>query len=239
MGVPKLPYGRQNINREDIDAVYRVLESELITQGPVVEHFEQTVASYCKSAHAVAVNSATSALHIACLALGIGEDDTVWTTPNTFVASANCARYCGANIDFVDIDPQTYNMCPTALESRLTTAHSNGYRIPSVVVVVHFAGQSCDMQVFATLTKRFNFRIIEDASHAIGASYQQHRVGSYAYSDITVFSFHPVKIITSAEGRMALANCKSLEKKNALVSQSRCHASRHRTRCLRRFALDV
>ncbi|MDB3935550.1 UDP-4-amino-4,6-dideoxy-N-acetyl-beta-L-altrosamine transaminase [Granulosicoccus sp.] len=216
MNVRKLPYGRQDINRDDIDAVCRVLESELITQGPVVGQFEHAVAEYCCASHAVAVNSATSALHIACLALNVGEMDTVWTTPNTFVASANCARYCGADIDFVDIDPSTYNMCPKALASRLENAELNGHRLPSVVIVVHFAGQSCDMQVFAELAKRFNFKIIEDASHAVGASYQQHRVGSCVYSDITVFSFHPVKIITSAEGGMALTNCTSLDKKMRL-----------------------
>ena len=226
MSLPKLPYGRQDINRDDIDAVCRVLESDLITQGPVVGHFEKTVADYCSAAHAVAVNSATSALHIACLALGVGEDDTVWTTPNTFVASANCARYCGAAVDFVDIDPHTYNMCPKALASRLITAKRECQSLPSVVIVVHFAGQSCDMQVFAELSTRFDFRIIEDASHAIGASYQQHRVGSCVYSDITVFSFHPVKIITSAEGGMALTNCKSLDKKMRLYrSHGVCHIS--------------
>ena len=158
-----MPYGRQDINRDDINAVCRVLESDLITQGPVVGQFEQAVADYCSANHAVAVNSATSALHIACLALGIGEADTVWTTPNTFVASANCARYCGADVDFVDIDPQTYNMCPKALASRLTNAKRDGLRLPSVVIVVHFAGQSCNMQFFAELAKSFDFKIIEDA----------------------------------------------------------------------------
>ena len=216
MSVPKLPYGRQDINRDDIDAVCRVLESDLITQGPIVGQFEQAIADYCSANHAVAVNSATSALHIACLALGVGETDTVWTTPNTFIASANCARYCGANIDFVDIDPHTYNMCPRALASRLTDAECNGERLPSVVIVVHFAGQSCDMQVFAELARRFHFKIIEDASHAVGASYQQHRVGCCMYSDITVFSFHPVKIITSAEGGMALTNSPTLDEKMRL-----------------------
>ena len=216
MSVPKLPYGRQDINRDDIDAVCRVLESDFITQGPVVGQFEQAVAEYCSAAYAVAVNSATSALHIACLALGVSEADSVWTTPNTFVASANCARYCGATVDFVDIDPHTYNMCPKALASKLTDAKRSGQRLPSVVIVVHFAGQSCDMQDFSELAKRYKFKIIEDASHAIGASYKQQRVGSCKYSDITVFSFHPVKIITSAEGGMALTNCTSLDKKMRL-----------------------
>ena len=213
MNAPKLPYGRQDINSDDIDAVCRVLESDLITQGPVVGQFEQAVSSYCNAAHAVAVNSATSALHIACLALEVGEEDCVWTTPNTFVATANCARYCGATVDFVDIDPRTYNMCPNALAVKLEAARRNGHTLPKVVIVVHFAGQSCDMQVFADLARRFAFRIVEDASHAIGATYQQHQVGSCVYSDITVFSFHPVKIITSAEGGMALTNCELLDKK--------------------------
>ena len=213
MSVPKLPYGRQDVNSDDIDAVCRVLESDLITQGPVVGEFEQAVATYCNAAHAVGVNSATSALHIACLALGVGEEDTVWTTPNTFVATANCARLCGATVDFVDIDPHTYNMCTVALAAKLTTAKLNGQALPNVVIVVHFAGQSCEMQVYAELARRFDFKIIEDASHAIGATYQQHQVGSCVYSDITVFSFHPVKIITSAEGGMALTNSESLDRK--------------------------
>lgn len=216
MSPAKLPYGRQDINQDDIDAVCRVLESDLITQGPVVVQFEETVATYCSTAHAVAVNSATSALHIACMALGVCEKDTVWTTPNTFVASANCARYCGADVDFVDIDPRTYNMCPQALASRLDMAKRNSQTLPSVVIVVHFAGQSCDMQRFAELAKEYDFKIIEDASHAVGASYRQHKVGSCTYSDITVFSFHPVKIVTSAEGGMALTNCGSLAEKMRL-----------------------
>ena len=216
MSVQKLPYGRQDINCDDIDAVCRVLESDLITQGPVVGKFEKAVAEYCGAAYAVAVNSATSALHIACMALGVGEADIVWTTPNTFVASANCARYCGATVDFVDIDPRTYNMCPKALACKLNTAKRNGQKLPSVVIVVHFAGQSCDMKAFAELARCFDFKIIEDASHAIGASYQQYRVGSCVYSDITVFSFHPVKIITSAEGGMSLTNCESLDRKMRL-----------------------
>ena len=235
MSVPKLPYGRQDINRDDIDAVCRVLESDLITQGPVVGQFEEAVAKYCSAAHAVAVNSATSALHIACLALGVCEADTVWTSPNTFVASANCARYCGANVDFVDIDPHTYNMCPKALASKLTTAKRNNQSLPSVVIVVHFAGQSCDMQAFAELAKRYDFKIIEDASHAIGASYQQHRVGSCVYSDITVFSFHPVKIITSAEGGMALTNCASLTKKCALTAATASFVQKPETNGLQRL----
>ena len=216
MNVPKLPYGRQDINGDDIDAVCRVLKSDLITQGPVIGQFEQAVATYCDAAHAVAVNSATSALHIACLALGVGDMDTVWTTPNTFVASANCARYCGANVDFVDIDPHTYNICPEALASKLIAAERKGLSLPSVVIVVHFAGQSCDMKIFADLARRFDFRIIEDASHAVGAGYEQDRVGSCVHSDITVFSFHPVKIITSAEGGMALTNCEALDRKMRL-----------------------
>lgn len=220
MNAEKLPYGRQDINQDDIDAVCRVLESDLITQGPVVGQFEQTVASYCSAAYGVAVNSATSALHIACMALGVGENDTVWTTPNTFVASANCARYCGADVDFVDIDPHTFNMCPEALAGKLESAQRDSLKMPSVVIVVHFAGQSCDMKRFAELARRYQFKIIEDASHAVGASYLQNKVGSCIYSDITVFSFHPVKIITSAEGGMAMTNSESLAKKMRLY---RCH----------------
>jgi len=201
-----LPYGRQHINRDDINAVCRVLESDFITQGPLVEQFEQAIANYVGGKHAVAVNSATSALHIACLALGVGEGDTVWTTPNTFVASANCARYCQADVDFVDIDPRTYNMCPKALSLKLKKARANNAPLPRIVIVVHFAGQPCDMRVFAKLASVFGFKLIEDASHAIGATYRDEATGSCRYSDITVFSFHPVKIITSCEGGMALTN---------------------------------
>lgn len=213
MSPRRLPYGRQHIDANDIEAVCKVLKSDFITQGPVVEKFEQAVADYCNAAHAVAVNSATSALHIACLALGVGDTDSIWTTPNTFVASANCARYCHASVDFVDIDPQTYNMCPDALANKLEHARDHGLTLPKVVIVVHFAGQSCEMDIFAKLAKKYHFQLVEDASHAVGAIYKEQRVGSCQFSDITIFSFHPVKIITSGEGGMALTNNETLAKR--------------------------
>ncbi|MFK7860334.1 MAG: UDP-4-amino-4,6-dideoxy-N-acetyl-beta-L-altrosamine transaminase [Granulosicoccus sp.] len=216
----RLPYGRQHINKDDIDAVCRVLESDLVTQGPVTGLFEDAVAAYCGASDAVAVNSATSALHIACSALGVGEGDVVWTTPNTFVASANCARYCLADVDFVDIDPQTYNMCAKSLSIKLKRARANNLPLPKVVIVVHFAGQPCDMRTFSKLAEVFGFKLVEDASHAIGARYRDEPVGNCRYSDITVFSFHPVKIITSCEGGMALTNSPELADKMRL---SRSH----------------
>jgi UDP-4-amino-4,6-dideoxy-N-acetyl-beta-L-altrosamine transaminase len=206
-----IPYGRQNISQDDIDAVVEVLRSDFITQGPVVPEFEKVVASYCGAKYAVAVNSATSALHIACLALGVGPGDLVWTSPVTFVASANCARYCGADVDFVDIDPRTYNMSIACLAEKLEHAQRNG-RLPKVVIPVHLAGQSCEMEVIHTLSIKYGFRIIEDASHAIGGSYKGEKVGNGRYSDITVFSFHPVKIITTGEGGMAVTNDPALVK---------------------------
>lgn len=204
-----IPYGRQDINQADIDAVVSVLRSDFLTQGPVVPRFEEAVAGYCGAARAVAVNSATSALHIACLALGLGPGDLLWTSPNTFVASANCALYCGANVDFVDIDPDTYNMSIDALQSKLTRARAEG-RLPKIVIPVHFAGQPCDMEVMAGLARQYDFNIIEDASHAIGAEYQEEKIGNCRYSDITIFSFHPVKIITTGEGGVALTNSSAL-----------------------------
>ncbi len=213
-----LPYGKQDINEEDIAAVVAVLKSNFITQGPKVPEFEQAIAHYCHSEKdhqtpfAIAVNSATSALHIACLALGVGKGDIVWTSPISFVASSNCALYCDATIDFVDIDITTGNMSTQALLDKLVLAEENN-TLPKVVIVVHLAGQSCDMQTIKALAEKYQFAIIEDASHAIGASYQQDKVGSCQYSDITVFSFHPVKIITSAEGGMALTACADLAKK--------------------------
>jgi len=198
-----IPYGRQDINQADIDAVVQVLKSDFLTQGPAVPMFEKAVADYCGAAHAVATNSATSALHLACLALDLGPGDWLWTSPITFVASANCALYCGAQVDFVDIDPHTYNLCPQALETKLAKAEQEG-RLPKVVVPVHFSGQPCDMRAIHTLAERYGFKIIEDASHAIGAKYLGERVGNGCYSDIAVFSFHPVKIITTGEGGMAL-----------------------------------
>jgi UDP-4-amino-4,6-dideoxy-N-acetyl-beta-L-altrosamine transaminase len=200
-----IPYGRQDITQADIDAVVAVLHSSNLTQGPAVPRFEQAVLEHCQAKHARAVNSATSALHIACLALDLGPGDWLWTTPNTFVASANCALYCGAQVDFVDIDPRTYNLCPNALEQKLIGAEKAG-RLPKIVVPVHFSGQPCDMQARHDLARRFGFKIIEDASHAIGGKYKGEPIGNCRFSDITVFSFHPVKIITTAEGGMALTN---------------------------------
>ena len=222
-----IPYGRQDITEADISAVEQVLHSDFLTQGPVVPHFEQALTHYCSANHAVAVNSATSALHIACMALDLGPGDWLWTSPNTFVASANCARYCGAEVDFVDIDPRTYNMSVNSLALKLEEAEKNG-RVPKVVIPVHFAGQPCDMPAIYELSQQYGFKIIEDAAHAIGASYddvqrpddvtagnsratthrsvKQINVGSCTHSDITVFSFHPVKIITTGEGGVALTN---------------------------------
>ena len=207
-----IPYGRQEITNSDIEEVEKVLRSNFLTQGPTVPKFEQAVANYCGVSHAIAVNSATSALHIACLALDLRPGDWLWTSPNTFVASANCGRYCGANIDFVDIDPKTYNMSIDALSEKLIIAEKLE-KIPKIVIPVHFAGQPCDMPAIYNLSKRYGFKIIEDASHAIGASYNQIKVGSCNHSNITVFSFHPVKIITTAEGGMALTNDRSIAEK--------------------------
>ena len=200
-----IPYARQNISQADIDAVVEVLRSDWLTQGPMVPRFEEAVAQYCGAHYAVAVNSATSALHIACLALDLGPGDWLWTSPNTFVASANCALYCGAKVDFVDIDPHTYNMSVGRLKEKLEKAEKEG-RLPKIVMPVHFAGQPCDMPAIYTLSQQYGFQIIEDASHAIGASYSNIKVGSCTHSHITVFSFHPVKIITTGEGGMAVTN---------------------------------
>lgn len=197
-----IPYGRQDINADDIQSVVDVLQSDYLTQGPVAPVFEERIATYVSAPHAVAVNSATSALHVACMALGLGAGDRLWTSPITFVASANCAIFCGAEVDFVDIDPQTFNMSVDALEAKLKAASKTG-TLPKVVVPVHIAGQSCDMQRISILGEEYGFSIIEDASHAIGASYQGKKVGGCQFSDITVFSFHPVKIITTAEGGCA------------------------------------
>jgi UDP-4-amino-4,6-dideoxy-N-acetyl-beta-L-altrosamine transaminase len=200
-----IPYGRQEITDDDISEVEKVLRSDFLTQGPTVPKFEKAVADYCNSLHAVAVNSATSALHIACLALDLGPGDWLWTSPNTFVASANCGIYCGANVDFVDIDPMTYNMSVEALSEKLLRAEKYG-RLPKIVIPVHLAGQPCDMVEINKLSQKYGFKIIEDASHAIGATYNNIKVGSCSHSDITVFSFHPVKIITTGEGGMAMTN---------------------------------
>lgn len=200
-----IPYGRQEITQDDIDSVVAVLQSDFLTQGPQVPRFEQIVSQHVGAKHALAVNSATSALHIACLSLGLGEGDRLWTTSITFVASANCGLYCGAQVDFVDIDPQTYNLCPQVLEEKLEKAEQEN-RLPKILVAVHLCGQPCDMEAIYNLSQRFGFCIIEDASHAIGGKYKGEFIGSGRYSDITVFSFHPVKIITTAEGGMALTN---------------------------------
>ncbi len=214
-----IPYGKQSISQEDINAVIDVLKSDWLTQGPAVPAFESAIAEYCGAHYACATNSATSALHIACLALGVGKGDIVWTSPISFVASSNCALYCGADIDFVDIDLETGNMSVAALQEKLTLAKQN-QQLPKVVIPVHLAGQSCDMAAINALAKEYGFKVIEDASHAIGAKYKDKPVGSCAYSDITVFSFHPVKIITSAEGGMAVTNCAELNKK---MSRLRSH----------------
>ena len=200
-----IPYGRQDIQDADISAVLEVLKSDFLTQGPAVPRFEEFVAQQCQARRAVAVNSATSALHIALLALGVGAGDIVWTSPNTFVASANAALYCGAKIDFVDIDLTTYNMSVTALEQKLINAERAG-QLPKVVIPVHLAGQPCDMERIHALAKRYSFQIVEDASHAIGAKYKGEPTGNCKYSDISVFSFHPVKIVTTAEGGVAVTN---------------------------------
>lgn len=211
-----IPYGRQDISQADIDAVVEVLQSDFLTQGPKVPEFERIVADYCGAARAVAVNSATSALHLACLALELGPGDRLWTSPVTFVASANCALYCGASVDFVDIDPRTYNLCPVALAEKLRVAEAQG-TLPKVVVAVHLCGQPCDMKAIDRLAKQYGFRVIEDASHAIGGKYADEPIGNGRYSDITVFSFHPVKIVTSAEGGMALTNDNALADQMALL----------------------
>jgi UDP-4-amino-4,6-dideoxy-N-acetyl-beta-L-altrosamine transaminase len=200
-----IPYGRQDITVDDVNAVRDVLNSDYLTQGPAVPAFEESVSQYVGAKYGVAVNSATAALHIACLALGCGPGDIVWTSPITFVASANCARYCGADVDFVDICPITYNMSVAALEQKLEVAKQTG-KLPKVVIPVHLCGLSCDMARIRQLADIYGFRIIEDASHAIGGTYRDSKVGSCRYSDITVFSFHPVKIITTGEGGMAITN---------------------------------
>ncbi|MES2244035.1 MAG: UDP-4-amino-4,6-dideoxy-N-acetyl-beta-L-altrosamine transaminase [Pseudomonadota bacterium] len=200
-----IPYGRQHITEADIEAVVDVLRSDFLTQGPAVPAFERAVAAQVGVRHALAVNSATSALHIACLALGLGPGDRLWTVPNTFVASANCGRYCGAEVDFVDIDPDSWNLSVTALRAKLVQARQDGL-LPKVLVPVHFAGQPTDQEAIWALAQEFGFKVLEDASHAIGASRRGERAGNCKWSDITVFSFHPVKIITTGEGGMALTN---------------------------------
>ncbi|HNQ05268.1 MAG TPA: UDP-4-amino-4,6-dideoxy-N-acetyl-beta-L-altrosamine transaminase [Thiobacillaceae bacterium] len=211
-----IPYARQEIGDADIDAVAMVLRSDWLTQGPAVERFEQAVAQYCGAAHAVAVNSATSALHLACLALGVGPGDLGWTTPNTFVASANCLLHCGASVDFVDIEATTLNIDVAALEAKLIRARNAG-RLPKVVIPVHFAGHPCDMAGIRSLADEYGFKVVEDASHAVGARCQGRPVGSGAHADLTVFSFHPVKIMTTGEGGMVLSNDAGLIRQVALL----------------------
>jgi len=210
-----IPYGKHDINQTDIDSVVDVLQSDFLTQGPQVPLFEKTVSDYCGAEYGVAVNSATSALHIACLALELGKGDWLWTSPNSFVASANCGLYCGAKVDFVDIDRLTYNLSPEELEKKLIQAKQDD-KLPKVVIPVHFAGQSCDMQKIHSLGKEYGFKIIEDASHAIGGKYLDKPIGGCQYSDITVFSFHPVKIITTAEGGVATTNDERLSERMQL-----------------------
>jgi UDP-4-amino-4,6-dideoxy-N-acetyl-beta-L-altrosamine transaminase len=211
-----LSYGRQSISEDDIKAVVDVLTSDFLTQGPRVQEFEQKVAARVGAAHAVAANSATSALHLACMGFDLKPGDIVWTSPNSFVASANCALYCGSSVDFVDIDPSTYNMCVSHLEEKLKSAELVG-KLPKLVIPVHMCGQSCDMEAIHRLSARYGFRIIEDASHAIGATYKGQPVGSCKYSDVCIFSFHPVKIITTGEGGMAVTNNSDIADKMNLL----------------------
>lgn len=212
-----IPYGLHQINQQDIDAVVEVLQSDFLTQGPILPQFERQIAQATQSQYCIAVNSATSALHLACLALNLGKDDVVWTSPISFVASANCALYCGAQIDFVDIDPDTYNLSAVALSKKLQYNKQHNLPLPKIVIVVHLAGQPCDMQAIYELSQQFHFAIIEDASHAIGAQYHAQKVGSCQYSDVSVFSFHPVKIITTGEGGALTTNSEELYQKINLL----------------------
>lgn len=214
-----IPYGKQNINQADINAVVEILKSDFLTQGPAIPAFEQKVLSLCGARFATATSSATSALHLACLALGVGKDDIVWTSPISFVASSNCALYCGAEVNFVDIDSKTYNMSVVSLEEKLEIAKKEN-KLPKVVIPVHLAGQSCDMEKIFELSQKYGFSIIEDASHAIGGRYKGEPIGNCKFSDITVFSFHPVKIITTGEGGMAVTND---EKLNGIMQRLRSH----------------
>lgn len=213
-----IPYGTQDITKEDIKEVINTLKSDYLTQGPKVPEFENLVSKYCDSSHSLAFNSATSALHVACLSLEIGSDDIVWTSPISFVASSNCALYCGAKIDFVDIDPKTNNICPKNLEKKLIAAKDTG-ALPKAVIVVHLTGLPCDLLDIHKLSIKFGFKIIEDASHAIGASYKNNKIGSCEFSDVTIFSFHPVKIITTGEGGVLTTNKKEIYD-NALLFRS-------------------
>lgn len=213
-----IPYGRQHITQQDIDAVVATLQSDFLTQGPAIPAFEQAISARCQAKHAIAVSSATAALHLACLALGLKEGDTLWTSPITFVASANCALYCRARVDFVDIAPRTFNMCPEALEKKLTVAAANNH-LPKIIIAVHMAGQSCDMHAIGELCKHYNIALIEDASHAIGGQYQDAPVGNCAHADCCIFSFHPVKVITTGEGGVATTNNDELATKMRLLRE--------------------
>ena len=211
-----IPYGKHDLTEKDINRVLKVLKSDFLTQGPEVEKFEKNISLYCKNKYSVAVNSATSALHISCLALGLGKGDYLWTSAISFVASSNCALYCGAKVDFVDIDPDTYNLCPKKLEEKLKVAKKE-HKLPKILVPVHLSGQPADLQKIKNLSNKYNFKIIEDASHAIGAEFKGNLIGDCKYSDVCVFSFHPVKIITSAEGGMALTNNKDTYEKMKIL----------------------
>ena len=218
-----IPYAKQDIINKDINAVKKVLQSDWLTQGPNVDKFEKDITTFCNARYGISVNSATSALHISCLALGVGQNDIVWTSPNSFVASSNCALYCGAKVDFVDIDPITYNLSINELKKKLSHAKKIN-KLPKVIIPVHFAGQPCDMIEIYKLSKIYNFKIIEDASHALGATYEnknkKYKIGSCTHSDITVFSFHPVKIITTGEGGMAVTNNQFLSKQLKVLRTS-------------------
>lgn len=210
-----IPYGHQQISEDDISEVVKALRSDFLTQGPNIPIFEKTVADYCSAKYGIALNSATSALHAACFALELGQNDWLWTSPNSFVASANCGLYCGAKVDFVDIDPETYNLSAKELEKKLEIAKKKN-KLPKVLVAVHFAGQSCEMDKIYKLSNEYGFSIIEDASHCIGGKYLSKPIGSCQFSSITIFSFHPVKIITTAEGGLATTNSKKLAKRMEL-----------------------
>ncbi|WP_432467955.1 UDP-4-amino-4,6-dideoxy-N-acetyl-beta-L-altrosamine transaminase [Agarivorans sp. Z349TD_8] len=211
-----IPYGKQQISQQDIDAVVDILRSDYLTQGPKVPEFEQALCAYTGAKYALAVNSATSALHLACRALDISVGDIVWTSPITFVASANCVLYCGAQVDFVDIDPRSFNICPNKLKNKLEQAALNNC-LPKALIIVHMCGQPCDIKAIHRLSLQYKFKIIEDASHAIGARYLNQPIGRCEFSDITVFSFHPVKIITTGEGGATLTNSDTLAQKIALL----------------------
>jgi UDP-4-amino-4,6-dideoxy-N-acetyl-beta-L-altrosamine transaminase len=211
-----IPYGRQDIGDAEVAAVTQVLRSDWLTQGPAIEALERAVADYCGARYAVAVCNGTASLHVACMALALKPGDMVWTSPNSFVASANCARYCGADVDFVDIDPRTYNMGSVALARKLEQADKAG-KLPKAIIPVHFSGQPCDMAAIGALAKRYGVKVIEDAAHAIGADYRGVKIGAGAHSDMTSFSFHPVKIMTTAEGGMVTTNDEELYRRLAML----------------------